>query len=164
MLNMAKKYIGFFSGMRLFLEPVFLLGMRLYIGIVFFKSGLTKLPLMNDNTLWLFSGTSVQEAFEYGNYYIPLLPPEVALFLATTGELVLPILLVLGILGNFTAICLFGLNLVAVISFPTLWHEALVPGFYEHIYWGVMLLALTIYGAGKISIDAILCSIAKKTS
>ena len=161
MLNIAKKYASFFGGLRCCLAPLFLLGIRLYIGWIFFKSGLTKLPFMNDSILWLFSGGSVLEAFEDGNYYVPFLPPELALFLATSGELILPVLLVFGLFGNLAALCLFGLNLVAVISFPTLWYGTLNPGIYDHAYWGVMLLTLTIYGAGKISIDAILCKIVR---
>ena len=87
------------------LQPLAALAARVYVAQVFFLSGLTKL---RD---W---GTTV--ALFTDEYKVPLLSPTVAAVLGTAGELVLPVLLVLGLVGRFSAIGLFVVNAVAVIA------------------------------------------------
>ena len=115
-----------------------LLGARLYVAWVFFKSGLTKL---NDweSTLLLF---------EY-EYAVPVLNFEVAAYLATAGELVFPVLLALGLFARKSAIALFIVNYVAVISLEDIPQAA----YNLHVIWGLMLLAVVIWGAEKLSAD-----------
>lgn len=120
------------------LQPLFVLGVRLYVANVFFKSGLTKIANM-DSTVLLFT-------YEY---QVPLLSPTLAAYLGTAAELVLPVLLVLGLGGRFAAAALFAFNIVAVISYPDL-NEV---GLMQHQYWGVLLLIPLLYGPGKLSID-----------
>ena len=120
------------------LQPAFVLGVRLYVANVFFKSGLTKIASM-DSTIMLFT-------YEY---QVPLLSPTLAAYLGTAAELVLPVLLVLGLGGRFAAAALFAFNIVAVISYPDL-NEV---GVMQHQYWGVLLLIPLLYGPGKLSID-----------
>ena len=111
---------------------------RLYVAQVFFASGLTKL---RD---W---GTTV--ALFTDEYAVPWLSPEVAAVLGTTGELVLPALLVLGLAGRFAALGLSVVNAVAVISLAEIAPAALQ----QHITWGVLLAALAIYGGGRWAVD-----------
>ena len=115
-----------------------LLGARLYVAWVFFKSGLTKL---NDweSTLLLF---------EY-EYAVPVLNFELAAYLATFGELVFPVLLALGLFARKSAIALFIVNYVAVISLEDIPQAA----YNLHVIWGLMLLAVIIWGAEKLSAD-----------
>jgi len=120
------------------LQPVFALGVRLYVANVFFKSGLTKFASM-DTTIQLFT-------YEY---QVPLLSPTVAAYLGTGAELILPVLLALGLGGRLAAAALFAFNIVAVISYPEL-NEV---GVMQHQYWGVLLLIPLLYGPGKLSID-----------
>lgn len=120
------------------LAPVFDLGLRLYLANVFFKSGLTKIQSW-DSTLYLFSDV----------YAVPLLPSDVAAYLATGAELGLPILLVLGLFGRFAASGLFILNAVAAISYPDL-SEA---GLNQHVYWGLMLAVLLFTSRWQWSFD-----------
>jgi putative oxidoreductase len=120
------------------IAPLFNLGLRFYLAQVFFMSGLTKIRSW-DGTLFLFN-------FEY---QVPIIPPEIAAIMATGGELLLPVLLLSGTLGRFAAVGLFILNAVAVISYPTLLPIALK----DHYLWGVLLVVLAIYGAGKWSVD-----------
>ncbi len=120
------------------LQPAFVLGVRLYVANVFFKSGLTKIANM-DTTVLLFTH----------EYQVPLLSPELAAYLGTAAELVLPVLLALGLGGRFAAAALFAFNIVAVISYPDL-NEI---GVMQHQYWGVLLLIPLLYGPGKLSID-----------
>ncbi|MGQ8364707.1 DoxX family protein [Glaciecola sp. 1036] len=124
-----------------YLESPALLGARLYVAWVFFKSGLTK---VNDweNTLLLF---------EY-EYAVPVLNFEFAAYLATFGELVLPILLSLGLFARKSAIGLLIVNYVAVISLEDIPTAAL----YLHHIWGLALAAVIIWGSGILSLDKLL--------
>ena len=120
-------------------QPLLNLGFRLYLANVFFKAGLTKIKTW-DSTLMLF---------EY-EYAVPFLRFDVAAYLATGAELLLPVLLVLGLAGRVSAAGLFVLNIVAAISYP----DISPAGINDHYFWGAMLLTLTVYGPGKISVDA----------
>lgn len=122
------------------LQPLAAFMARLYIGQVFFLSGLTKI---RD---W---GTTV--ALFTDEYKVPLLPPALAAVLGTTGELVLPVLLVLGLGGRFAALGLFVVNAVAVISLQDIAPAALQ----QHILWGALLAGIAIYGPGKWSLDRV---------
>ena len=111
---------------------------RLYVAYVFFLSGLTKL---RD---W---GTTV--ALFTDEYKVPFLPPAAAAFMGTAGELILPVLLVVGLAGRFSALGLFVVNIVAVISLSDIAPAAMQA----HILWGTLLAALAIYGLGPWSLD-----------
>ncbi len=125
-----------------YLAPALDLGLRLFLANVFFKSGLTKIQSW-DSTLYLFSDV----------YQVPLLPSDVAAYLATGAELCLPVLLVLGLFGRFAAAGLFILNAVAVISYYSGLSEA---GINQHLYWGMLLAVLLIASRGVWSVDALL--------
>ncbi|WP_432723825.1 DoxX family protein [Jeongeupia wiesaeckerbachi] len=120
------------------LAPLLALAARLYVAKAFFLSGLTKIRDW-DTTLLLFTE----------EYHVPILAPAIAAPLATAGELVLPVLLVLGLFGRFAAAGLFILNAVAVLSYPGL--EAIEIK--DHVLWGVLLAYLVIHGCGAWSID-----------
>ena len=120
------------------LQPLAALLARLYLAQVFFLSGLTKL---RD---W---GTTV--ALFTDEYHVPWLSPTVAAALGTAGELVLPVLLVLGLGGRFSALGLFVVNVVAVISLSEIAPAALQ----QHVFWGSLLAALAIFGLGPWSFD-----------
>lgn len=115
------------------------LGLRLFLADVFFKSGLTKIKSW-DSTLYLFSDV----------YRVPLLSPEVAAWLATSAELGLPVLLVLGLFGRFAAAGLFILNGVAVISYHS---ELSESGLSQHMYWAMLLAVLLVASRGTWSLD-----------
>jgi len=141
-----KKFLsGFLMGdcapMNLVVRPLLLLGFRLYLAQVFFMSGLTKIKTWS-TTLSLF---------EY-EYNVPILPPQIAAYMATAGELILPAALVLGLFNRPAALGLFILNLVAAISYP----DISTAGMKDHIIWGTMLAVLFTFGPGVLSIDKIL--------
>ena len=123
------------------LQPLALLAARVYVGWAFFASGLTKLRDW-DTTLALFAD----------EYHVPLLPPELAAMAGTAGELVLPVLLVLGLGGRFAAAGLSVINLVAVLSLAEIAPAALQ----QHQFWGSLLVALVLWGPGAWSLDALL--------
>ncbi len=115
-----------------------LLGMRLWIALIFWKSGLSKLDYW-EGTVTLFQD----------EYMVPFLPPEFAAQLSTAVELSAPVLLFLGLGTRFAACALLGMTLViefTYMSFPI------------HQVWALILLMLITKGAGKISLDyLILC-------
>ena len=80
----------------------------------------------------------------------PVFDLGLRIYLATTGELGLSTLLVLGLRGRFAAAGLFILNAVAVISYPDL-SDA---GRNQHLSWGLLLAVLLILSRGKWSVDA----------
>jgi putative oxidoreductase len=120
------------------LTPLLLLGIRLWVANVFWKSGLTKIQTW-ESTLALFT-------YEY---HVPFLSPSVAAVMGTTVELCFPVLLALGLAGRLSAGVLFVFNIIAVISYPDL-NEV---GLKDHQYWGILLLIPLLYGPGRISID-----------
>ena len=120
------------------------LAIRLYVANVFFSSGLVKIGNW-DGTLYLFEN----------EYRVPLLPPELAAWLGTFGELFFPPLLALGLAARFAALSLSVVNVVAVVSF---WH---VLGGNEaarmsHFYWGLLLLVTACHGPGMLSVDRLI--------
>ena len=112
---------------------------RLYLAKIFFLSGLTKIKDW-DSTLFLFNE----------EYQVPLLPPELAAWMGTGGELLLPVLLTFGLFGRFSAIGLSIVNFMAVISLSEIPPAALS----QHILWGSLLAVIAISGTGKYSIDS----------
>ncbi|MES2898634.1 MAG: DoxX family protein [Pseudomonadota bacterium] len=120
------------------------LGLRLYLGWIFFKAGLTKIQDW-DTTVLLFTE----------EYQVPLLSPEVAAVMGAGGELLLPPLLVLGLLARPAALGLFVVNLMAVVSYPQLFGLECPAALNDHRYWGILLLVLLAFGPGKFSLDAL---------
>jgi putative oxidoreductase len=123
------------------MQPLAQLAARLYLARVFLLSGLTKIRDW-DTTIALFTD----------EYKVPLLPPHVAAFMGTGGELVLPVLLVLGLFGRFAALGLTVLNIVAAISLMDVADAALQ----QHVFWGSLLLGLLLWGPGRWSADGLL--------
>jgi putative oxidoreductase len=121
------------------LQPLAQLAARVFVAKVFFLSGLTKLRDW-ETTVALFTD----------EYHVPLLSPEVAAFAGTAGEIVLPVLLVLGLGGRFAALGLSAVNVVAVLSVPEMPEAA----FALHVFWGSLLAGLVLWGPGRWSVDA----------
>ncbi len=114
---------------------------RIVVGIVFFKSGLTKIDgfSISESTFALFENI----------YQVPIIPPDLAAYIATASELAMPLLLWVGLFSRFAALPLLGMTIVI---------EAFVfPLAYEtHGLWATALLLIMIYGPGKISLDYLL--------
>ena len=90
-------------------------------------------------TLYLFDNT----------YQVPLLPSDLAAWLAVAMEIVTPPLLILGLATRLAALALFGMTLVIeVFVYPQAWPT--------HIQWAAMLLVLMGRGAGGLSVDALI--------
>ena len=119
---------------------------RLYVSWQFLKSGYLKISSW-DVTLDLFRE----------EYRVPLLPPELAAVVGTFGELAFPILLILGLFGRLSAVGLFAVNVMAVVSYAhVLYSEGFEAAVGQHYLWGFMLAMLAIYGPGAWSLDRLL--------
>ena len=132
------KYVNLSLSAISFLNPIFLLSLRLWLAKVFFMSGLTKIQSW-ETTLMLFQ-------YEYS---VPFIPYQIAAWSATIAELLIPIFLALGLLTRLNTIPLFILNIVAAISYP----DISPAGEKDHIIWGLIMLMLFFSGPGKIAID-----------
>ena len=141
MTTLTKRFIAPYyqaSSLINYLQPLALLAARFYVAWVFFAAGLTKLRDW-DTTLFLFED----------EYSVPLIPFELAAYLGTIGELVLPIILVLGLASRLGALGLSIINIVAVISLAEIAPAAL----YSHVIWGLLLMQIFLFGGGKLTID-----------
>lgn len=127
------------------------LAIRLFVGWQFFKAGLTKIADWS-STLALFRD----------EYQVPVLPPELAAVMGAGGELILPVLLLLGLFSRPAALALFGVNLMAVISYPQLFKFECPAGLQDHFYWGILLLVLVASGPGRLALDTWISGQAKK--
>jgi putative oxidoreductase len=127
------------------IQPVFLLATRWYVSWQFLKSGWLKVSAWQ-NTLDLFRE----------EYHVPLLPPHVAAVVGSCGELLFPVLLILGLGGRIGPLGLFAVNLMAVVSYA---HVLLAEGFEaalaQHVLWGFMLLMLAVFGNGRLALDSL---------
>jgi len=120
-------------------QSLFAFALRLYVGRVFFASGLIKLSNW-DATLALFTN----------EYHVPVLSPHLAAVLGTAAEVGLPVFLVLGLGTRVAAVALFIFNLVAATSYPDL----SPAGLKDHILWGALIMVIFVYGPGRIALDA----------
>lgn len=136
-----------------FLAPLADLGLRVAVGLVFFKSGKSKLlPDCEDGLICVDPQKANLFEWEYipnWEKHAPFAPPFDAATMAsltTWAELILPVMLILGLGGRVAA---FGLLMMSlVIEF---W---IYPGQYvEHWYWIVILFALLVRGPGALSPD-----------
>ena len=123
------------------LIPIFDLSVRLYLAQIFWNGGMAKLSSWM-STVMLFTMV----------YDVPVLPPELAAYLATAIELGGSFLLAIGLAGRWAALSLFGLNIVASISYGQLSEAALQEAF----YWGILFLYFVLHGPGLLSADALL--------
>ncbi|MCX7208589.1 MAG: DoxX family protein [Proteobacteria bacterium] len=126
------------------LAPAADLLLRLYIGKIFFLSGLTKIADWN-TTLFLFSD----------EYHVPLFPPQLAAIAGTAGELALPVLLLLGLFTRLSAVGLFALNLLAVASYYHVLKD-IPAALQDHLEWGLMIFILAAVPPSRWSLDTFL--------
>jgi putative oxidoreductase len=136
--RLAQLYYSTISDLIDRLQPLFALALRVYVGNVFFQSGLIKASSWS-STVALFAN----------EYHVPVLPPYLAAVMGTAAELGLPVLLVLGLCTRFTAVAMFVFNIIAATSYPDL----SPAGLKDHILWGALLLVTVFYGPGKIALD-----------
>lgn len=123
-----------------------LLALRAALAVPFFKSGLTKW----DGFLQLSLGAKFmfQEDLKLhilgSQYSYPL--PLLMAYLSGIGEIVLPILLVLGLGTRFAALGILIMTAIIQLTIPDGWANF-------HLPWAAMALTLMVYGGGWLSTD-----------
>lgn len=126
-----------------------LLVLRITLARPFFASGLTRW----DGWFTLSFGTRTLFAEEYKLHIfgaeIPFPMPELMATLASTAEIVLPILLAFGLLTRWAALGLLGMTAVIQLTYPDAWPD-------YHLPWAAMALAIMTFGPGLVSLDRLL--------
>jgi putative oxidoreductase len=118
-----------------FPATILALMMRIGVGAIFLKSGLTKIANF-DITISLFQD----------EYMVPLLPPALAAVLATAIELGGSALILAGLATRLAVLPLLAMTFVIeAFVYPENW--------VEHLTWASMLLFLFANGAGRLSLD-----------
>lgn len=109
--------------------------LRLALAVVFWNSAMAHLASW-DTTLYLFAS----------EYKVPVLPPDLAAYMAVSIEVSTPVLLVLGLLTRPAVLVLLGMTtVIEVFVYPQAWPT--------HIQWAAMMLVLLCRGPGKLSLD-----------
>jgi putative oxidoreductase len=112
------------------------LGMRIGVGMVFFKAGLLKYSSF-DSTVQLFQDI----------YKVPLLSPVTAAHITTYFELVFPVLLFAGLATRLATLPLLGeIAVIEIFVFP-------VTAWSDNLFWGTVLIFILTRGPGPISLD-----------
>jgi len=112
--------------------------LRIAVATVFWNSAMTKLANWN----------TAMELFRE-EYKVPLLPPEIAAYMAVSIELAAPVLLLLGLATRPVALVLLGMTtVIEIFVYPQAWPT--------HIQWAAMLMVLLCRGAGACSLDHLL--------
>jgi putative oxidoreductase len=125
--------------LRAAMPSFLLLVARLGIASVFFLSGRTKV------TGLLTLKPSTFQLFQY-EYALPVLPTDLAAYMATYAEHLFPVLLVLGLVTRPAAAALLGMTaVIEIFVYPDAWPT--------HLTWAALLLPLVVYGGGRWSLD-----------
>lgn len=125
--------------------PLTLLALRVALAVPFWKSGMLKWSgflSLNETAVTLFSD-EFRLHLPGGPYPFPA--PTVTAFLAGTGEVLLPVLLVTGFGTRFAAAGLLLMTLVVQLTVPDGWPV--------HLTWAAMALAIMSAGPGPVSLD-----------
>jgi len=149
---MKNLYSAFTSFCTAVLAPIVNLWARIWIGLIFWRSGVAKFNDMEETV----ENFDPEEDGDFIISFLPeSIPPEIPAYMATIGELVLPALLFVGLFTRFGALGL--LVMTIVIQF-------FVPGFSfdEHYLWMIILLTIIAHGGDKLSLDYWLVKLRQK--
>src|SRR6516225_10182420 len=126
-----------------------LLILRLTLARPFFASGFTRW----DGFFNLAFGTKILFSEEYKLHIfgseIPFPMPELVATMASTAEIVLPVLLAFGFLTRWAALGLLAMTGVIQLTYPDGWANF-------HLYWAAMALAIMTFGPGAVSLDRLI--------
>ncbi|MCF6292168.1 MAG: DoxX family protein [Robiginitomaculum sp.] len=151
---------GFANKSPNILMPVVDLFVRIIMAREFFSSGLAKFKSLEDTTD-LFQ----YEWFSDENWWMTLIDAEeiprvlatLLAVLATAGELILPVILVVGLLTRYAATGLMVMALVITLLVYPVWTEdGLTYWWSQHVWWIMGLSVLMIIGGQKFSIDSLM--------
>lgn len=127
------------------LPSIVQLVMRVALAVPFWRSGILKwtgFGQLSDTAVTLFTDEFMLH-LPGGPYHFPA--PTVMAFLSGSGEILFPILLVLGLGTRFAALGLLFMTLIVELTVPDGWPV--------HITWAAMALGIIAWGPGLVSID-----------
>jgi putative oxidoreductase len=111
--------------------------MRIAAFSVFMRSGLVKLDDWS-STLALFAT----------EYKVPVLPPVLSAYMATTIELGASTLILLGLATRFAALAVIGMiGTIQIFVYPMAWPD--------HIQWLAFLIPILVWGPGRFALDTL---------
>jgi len=119
--------------------------MRVALAVPFWKSGILKwtgFGRLSDTAVTLFTDEFMLH-LPGGPYHYPV--PAVMAFLSGTGEILFPVLLVLGLGTRFAALGPLFMTVIVELTVPDGWPI--------HITWAAMALGIMAWGPGRISAD-----------
>ena len=119
--------------------------LRFALAVPFWRSGILKWDgflQLNDTAVTLFTD-EFKLHLPGGPYDFPA--PAVMAFLSGCGEIIFPVLLVLGLGTRFAALGLLFMTCIVELTVPAGWPI--------HITWAAMALAIMAWGPGRLSID-----------
>ncbi|EXS70238.1 DoxX family protein [Sphingobium sp. Ant17] len=123
-------------------EGVALLLARIALAGIFWRSGRSK---VTEGSLFEISD-STRYLFENDYAAVPL-PAEIAAPLATLGEHLFPVLLVIGLATRLSAAALLAMTLVIqIFVYPQAWWTT-------HMLWAALAAVLIVRGGGVLSLD-----------
>lgn len=148
------------AGLAGALEPLVLLGVRLLVARVFWRSGLGKVETVELAGVRLPTPDFQQSTFFlFKQEFFPDLEQNVTNVLAVMtaiGELTLPVLLAFGLLCRLGALGLLVMTaVIQIFVFPGEWWSV-------HAWWTACLLVILARGPGAISIDRLVGLEARK--
>lgn len=122
--------------------------LRIALAIPFFRSGLTKWDGMSlsSSATYLFENEFKLHVFGMA-YDFPM--PTIAAHASAMGEIVLPILLVLGLATRFAAVGILVMTAIIQLVVPDGWLTF-------HLPWAAMAFALIALGPGALSLDRLI--------
>lgn len=125
--------------------------LRVALAVPFWRSGLTKWDgflQLSDNAVLLFT-----EEFKLHllGYEIPYPWPKLMAYASGSGEIMLPILLILGLGTRFAALGILAMTALIQLTIPDGWANF-------HLPWAAMALAIVAYGGGAFSIDRLIAA------
>jgi putative oxidoreductase len=119
--------------------------MRVALAVPFWKSGILKWAgvfKLSDTAVTLFTDEFMLH-LPGGPYHFPV--PIVMAFLSGCGEVMFPMLLVLGFGTRFAALGLLFMTLIVELTVPGGWPI--------HLTWAAMAFGIMAWGPGRISVD-----------
>ena len=126
-------------------EGVALLLARIALAGIFWRSGRSK---VTEGSLFEISD-STRYLFENDYAAVPL-PAEIAAPLATLGEHLFPVLLVIGLATRLSAAALLAMTLVIqIFVYPQAWWTT-------HMLWAALAAVLIVRGGGVLSLDTLI--------
>jgi putative oxidoreductase len=122
--------------------------MRFALAVPFWRSGILKWDgflQLSDTAVTLFTDEFMLH-LPGGPYPFPA--PTLMAFLSGSGEIIFPILLVLGLATRFAALGLLCMTVIVEVTVPDGWPV--------HITWAAMALGIMAWGPGRFSVDYLL--------